>query len=239
MCLRIHLCSGPRNVSTALMYSFAQRPDTQVVDEPLYAHYLLRTGASHPGRDEILNAMEHSGKKIIQETLLSASDHPVLFIKNMGHHLIDLDWAFLDHMATVILIRDPEQMLPSLINQVPQPELADTALAIQRKVFDYLTHRGTPPFVLDAREVLTNPEKILCDLCSKLGIDFDPAMLHWEAKPIAEDGVWAPYWYHVLHKSTGFAPYKHKTEPFPDFLRPLLKECIPHYNYLYHHALKA
>lgn len=239
MCLRIHLCSGPRNVSTALMYSFAQRPDTHVIDEPLYAHYLRSTGASHPGRDEILATMEHSGEKVVLETLLGPCDHPILFVKNMGHHLIDLNWRFLDQMTTVILIRDPEQMLPSLINQVPQPKLADTALAMQRKVFDYLTRRGKSPCVLDAREVLTNPEKILRNLCAELGISFDPVMLHWEAKPIPEDGVWAPHWYHVLHKSTGFAPYTHKSAPFPDFLRPLLNECIPYYNHLYHHALKA
>ncbi len=239
MPLRIHLCSGPRNVSTALMYAFAQRPDTRVVDEPLYAHYLRNTGAPHPGRDEILSTMEHSGKKVIQETFLGACDRSVLFIKNMGHHLIELDWTFLDQMTTVFLIRDPEQMLPSLIHQVPEPELADTALVMQRKVFDDLTRRGQSPCVLDAREVLTNPEKILRNLCQKLGLRFDPVMLHWEAKPIPEDGIWAPHWYHVIHTTTGFAPYRHKPGPFPDFLRPLLSECIPHYDYLYQHAIKA
>lgn len=239
MALRIHLCSGPRNVSTALMYSFAQRSDTHVIDEPLYAHYLHNTGAQHPGRDEILSTMEHSGEKVIQETLLGSPTHPVLFVKNMGHHLIDLDWSFLDQMTTVFLIRDPEQMLPSLIHQVPQPELADTALAMQRKVFDYLTRHGQSPCVLDAREILTNPEKVLRSLCAKLGIRFTPTMLRWEAKPIPEDGIWAPHWYHVLHRTTGFAPYKHKSAPFPDFLQPLLRECRPHYNYLYQHAIKA
>ena len=239
MPLRINLCSGPRNVSTALMYAFAQRSDTLVVDEPLYAHYLVRTNAQHPGRDEILASMEHSGARVIEDTLLGPLDHPILFVKNMGHHLIDLDWSFLDHMTTVLLIRDPEQMLPSLINQVPQPALADTALAMQREVFDHLTDRGHSPCVLDAREVLTNPEKILRHLCSELGLNFDPKMLRWNAEPIPEDGVWAPHWYHVIHKSTSFAPYKHKTAPFPEFLRPLLDECIPHYKYLYHHAIKA
>ena len=239
MSLRINLCSGPRNVSTALMYAFAQRADTHVIDEPLYAHYLQSTGAQHPGRKEILASMENQGEKVVEETLLGPCDFPVLFVKNMGHHLLDLDWLFLDQMTTVFLIRDHEQMLPSLINQVPQPTLADTALAMQRKVFDYLTEQGHSPCVLDAREVLTDPEKVLRHLCIQLGIEFDPAMLHWKAGSIPEDGIWAPHWYHVIHKSTGFAPYQHKSAPFPDFLYPLLDECIPHYNYLYQRAIKA
>ena len=49
---RICLWSCPRNVSTALMYSFAQRRDTKVFDEPLYAHYLSESKANHPGREE-------------------------------------------------------------------------------------------------------------------------------------------------------------------------------------------
>ena len=239
MPLRINLCSGPRNVSTALMYAFAQRPDTCVIDEPLYAHYLLRTGAQHPGRNDILTSMENCGTQVIREILLGPCDCPVLFVKNMGHHLIDLDWNFLDRMTTVILIRDPQQMLPSLINQVPQPVLSDTALAMQKKVFDYLMQRGRPPCVLDARETLLAPKKVLRQLCARLGLSFDLVMLHWEAGPMPEDGIWAPHWYHAIHKSTGFSPYKHKSAPFPNFLYPLLNECIPYYNYLYHHAIKA
>ena len=159
MPLRINLCSGPRNVSTALMYAFAQRSDTHVVDEPLYAHYLQVTGAQHPGRDDILACMDSVGSRVVQNSLLGPCDCPILFVKNMGHHLINLDLGFLNKMTTVMLIRDPEQMLPSLINQVPQPALADTALARQREVFDHLIKQGQTPCVLDAREVLMNPEK--------------------------------------------------------------------------------
>jgi len=239
MSLRIHLCSGPRNVSTALMYSFAQRFDTHVIDEPLYAYYLKTTGAQHPGRDEILASMNDSSHQIIHESFLGEFSAPVVFIKNMGHHLIDLNLDFLRHMTTVFLIRDPQQMLPSLINQVPHPTLADTALAMQRKVFDFLCELGQLPCVLDARQLLSDPEKVLRQLCALLGVTFDSVMLGWKAGPIAEDGIWAPHWYHVIHKSTGFAPYKHKTATFPGFLRPLLDECLPHYHYLYQYAIRS
>ncbi|MCY4232628.1 MAG: sulfotransferase family protein [Bacteroidetes bacterium] len=239
MSLRINLCSGPRNVSTALMYSFAQRTDTHVIDEPLYAYYLRTTGAEHPGRDEILAHMNDDSDQVINKIFLGAFLDPVVFIKNMGHHLIDLNLDFLKKMTTVFLIRDPRQMLPSLINQIPYPTLADTALAMQRKVFDSLSELGQSPCVIDARELLSNPEKVLQQLCLLIGLTFDSAMLHWQAGPIAEDGIWAPYWYHVIHKSTGFAPYKAKTAPFPEVLCPLLEECLPHYNYLYQFAIRA
>lgn len=77
---RICLWSGPRNISTTLMYSFAQREDTKVVDEPLYAHYLRNTDAKeyHPGTQDILDALEQDGNKVIQEMMSNATS-PVFF----------------------------------------------------------------------------------------------------------------------------------------------------------------
>jgi len=237
--LRINLWSGPRNVSTALMYAFARRKDTRVVDEPLYGHYLHVTGAVHPGREDILRAMNTDGERVVRDVILGPSDRSILFIKNMGHHLIDLHWHFLKQTTTVLLIRDPREMLPSLINQVPQPAIEDTALKRQVEIFQYLQQINITPCVLDARELLLNPDYILQQLCRHLTIPFDPNMLHWPPGPRPEDGIWAPHWYHVVHRSTGFAPYRPKTDPFPDFLQSLLQECQPYYNFLYHHALKA
>ena len=54
--VRVAMWSGPRNISTAMMRAWENRPDTVVVDEPLYAEYLARTGLDHPGRDEVLAA---------------------------------------------------------------------------------------------------------------------------------------------------------------------------------------
>ena len=237
--LRINLWSGPRNVSTALMYAFAQRPDTRVVDEPLYAHYLRLTGAQHPGREEVLSNMDQDGERVIREVMLGVQKQSVLFIKNMAHHFVGLSWDFLQQLTNVMLIRDPEQMLPSLINQVPEPELADTALRRQKEIFDYLKAHGQTPCVLDSRELLLNPEHVLRQLCTHIGLEFDGCMLSWPAGPRPEDGVWAPHWYHVIKRTTGFAPFKAKTAPFPEFLKPLLAECQPYYAYLYDYALKA
>ena len=219
------------------MYAFRQRADTRVVDEPLYAHYLHVTGADHPGRADILAAMDHEGQRVYENVILGPRDRPVLFVKNMGHHFVELPWALLTQTSNVLLIRDPEQMLPSLINQVPNPTLADTALLRQREIYDFLDEHDQVPCVLDSRHLLLDPAGVLRRLCEHLGMDFDKGMTRWPAGPKPEEGPWAPHWYHVIHQSTGFQPYRAKTAPFPAFLRPLLAECRPIYEHLYQFAL--
>jgi len=233
------LWSGPRNVSTALMYSFAERPDTHVVDEPLYGHYLRVSGADHPGRDEIMEAMNCDGNAVMQGLL--AGNRPqaaILFIKHMAHHLVDMNLSFLAKTENVLLIRDPEQMLPSLTVQLPNAGLADTGLKRQWDVYQMLKADGQSPIVIDAKELLLDPSGVLQALCAHLRIDFYDNMLSWPAGPLDEDGIWARHWYHAVHKSTGFASYVAKRD-FPDTLRPLLDECRPYYENLYEYALRA
>lgn len=235
----ICLWSGPRNVSTALMYSFARRDDTRVVDEPLYGHYLRVSGARHPGREEVLAVMDTDGNRVMTRLLARRWDRPVVFMKQMAHHLDRLDTAFLDETVNVLLIRDPREMLPSLVNQIPEPALRDTGLARQWRLYENLLERGQKPRVLDSKELLTDPEAVLTRLCRELDLPFDRAMLAWPAGPIPEDGIWAPHWYHNVHRSTGFQAYAPKTAPFPDSLRPLHDECKPYYRRLYAQAIKA
>ncbi len=237
--LRINLWSGPRNVSTALMYSFARRGDTRVVDEPLYGHYLRVSGVEHPGRDEVLAAMETDGERVVRDVLFGPSDRPVLFFKQMAHHLLQIDRGFLDETANVLLIRDPEQMLRSLSRQIPRPTLRDTGLAAQTELLAELERRGQSPPVVDARQLLLDPAAVLARLCGRLGLPFDEAMLSWPAGPRPEDGVWAPHWYANVHRSTGFAPYARKSGPFPAELEPLLAACRPHYERLFARAIRA
>ncbi len=233
------LWSGPRNVSTALMYSFAQRSDCAVVDEPLYGHYLRLTHAPQPHWEELLEILETDGEKIVREVILNPPAKPLFFIKNMAHHLIGLDEGFLEQMTNILLIRDPEQMLPSLVNQIAEPTPRDAALEQQARIFRDLSRRGRPPVVLDSRQLLLNSENVLRQLCRRVEIGFEPAMLSWEPGPRPEDGPWAKWWYHNLHKSSGFTPFREKNAPFPGQLRPLLEDCRPHYQFLLEHALLA
>ncbi len=215
------------------MYSFAQRPDTQVYDEPLYGHYLRTTEARHyhPGAEEIMASLEHDGRKVI-EMMMGEHAKPVVFFKNMTHHLLDLDRDFMKDTVNIILTRDPSEMLPSFAKVIEMPTMEDVGYALHIELLEYFRKHDIEHIILDAKKVLLDPGKLLKSVCEVIDIPFDKSMLAWKAGPRPEDGVWAKYWYGSLHKSTGFLKYKVKTEPFPDRLRPLLALCEPCYQEL-------
>jgi hypothetical protein len=221
------------------MYAFAQRQDTRVVDEPFYGHYLSRRPARdyHPGAEEVIASMSADAEQIIAEDILGSSDKPVVFFKMMTHHLVELDWSFMAETTNVILTREPTEMLPSYARNITHPSMQDVGYAKHIELLGYLRSIGQEPAILDGRLTLLNPERVLSQLCETIGIAFDPAMLSWPAGPRAEDGVWAKYWYHSIHRSTGFQPYRRKTAPFPEHLRPLLEACLPLYQQLLERAI--
>jgi hypothetical protein len=239
MSLKLSMWSGPRNISTALMYSFRQRSDTEVFDEPLYGHYLKISSADHPGKDEVMAAMDTNGERVVREVLLKNSHKPIRFYKNMAHHLLGLDRAFLSQLTNILLTRDPRDMLPSLAQQLPNPVLRDTGLKEQVEILEVILKSGQTPIVIDSRELLLNPKAVLQETCERLGLPFEAAMLSWPAGKKSEDGVWAKHWYHNVHRSTTFGSYEVKPEPFPNHLEALLEECLPFYEKLYSYAVKA
>ncbi|MBR9915667.1 MAG: sulfotransferase family protein [Algicola sp.] len=220
------------------MYSFAQRLDTKVFDEPLYAYYLRNSKAKayHPGAETILNTMENDGSKVL-EMMMNTADKPVLFFKNMTHHLLDLDRSFMKHMTNIVLTRDPRDMLPSFDKVISHPNMHDVGYKMHIDLLEYFEQHKIAYVVLDAKNVLLNPERVLTQLCEQTGITFDKRMLTWQPSKREEDGVWAKYWYQSVHNSSGFETYQPKTEAFPEHLKPLLKECQPYYNRLKELAL--
>jgi hypothetical protein len=221
------------------MYAFSMRGDTRAVDEPLYAHYLKVSGAQHPGREEVLASMENDGEEVVRGLILGPCDRPVLFMKQMAHHLLGLEREFLKETANVLLVRDPAQVIPSLALKVPDIGLRDTGIAMQYELLLQLREWGQEPPVLDAGLLLADPRGVLGQLCERLGISFEEAMLRWPAGPHAADGVWARYWYENVHRSTGFEPFRERVEPFPPEFEPLLEECRPFYERLREVAIRG
>lgn len=237
---RINLWSSPRNVSTAFMYSFAQRSDTTVVDEPLYAHYLAgnATAAQHPGREEILRSQDMNGERVVKNIILGHFDTPVVLFKQMTHHLINLDLSFLSQTQNILLIRDPRAIIASYAKVIPNPDMQDIGVEQQYELFELLRKKETLSAVIDARELLLNPRRVLEQLCDRLGIPFQEEMLSWQAGPRPEDGVWAEYWYANVHRSTGFNKYEEKPISLPARLEELNNRCRPYYEELLRHSLR-
>lgn len=237
---RLALWSGPRNISTALMRSWENRPDTAVCDEPLYAYYLQQTGLDHPGRDEILAHHEPDAARVIAFLTGPVPGGKAIFYqKHMAHHLVDglpLDW--LDDLQHGFLLREPRAMLTSLLQVLPEAALSETGLPQQVDLFDRVrAATGRTPPVIDARDVLEAPEPMLRALCAAFGVPFQPAMLHWPPGPRSTDGIWAKHWYARVEQSTGFAPYRPKPDAVPDDRRELLAACRELYEYLYRFRL--
>jgi hypothetical protein len=221
------------------MYSFAQRRDTHVIDEPLYGHYLRITNADHPGREEVIKNMNCDGNSVMRDIMRDQeSNFKILFMKQMSHHLQGLDNEFLQKVDNIFLIRDPREVIPSLTIQLPDAKVRDTGLDIQWKLYQLLISKGGNPVIIDSRELLINPEFILTKLCAHLKINYSKEMLSWNPGPINEDGIWSKYWYETVHKSSTFMSYKPKPDLQKKFL-PLYNKCLPYYNKLYKHALVA
>ena len=238
--LRIAMWSGPRNISTAMMRSWGNRPDTSVCDEPLYAHYLLETGLDHPGADEVVAAHEPDWRKAVAGLVGEApGGKPIFYQKHMAHHLlpnIERDWF--GRLTHAFLIRDPVEMITSLAKVLPNPTPEATGLPQQVEIFEWVRSRtGETPPVVDARDVLNDPRGVLTLLCESLGVEFTESMLSWPPGRRETDGVWAKYWYENVEKTTGFQPFAPKNEPVPDRLRGLLDVCAPCYETLHAHRL--
>jgi len=234
--MNINLISGPRNISTALMYSFAQRSDTRVIDEPFYAYYLNKTGIEHPGRAEILASQSTKLQDIFK--IFNTDEKSILFLKNMAHHLIMDNMDFLGGWNNLFLIRDPQKLITSFAKVIPKPTLRDIGLKHEWELFEQLRNEsGVTPVVMDSGVLLQNPRVILTKLCTALGIPFDSAMLSWPAGPKSEDGIWASYWYSSVHQSTEFTPPKDIEIPFPEHCEELLNESLPYYQKLVKHSI--
>lgn len=230
--------SGPRNISTAIMYSFAQRPDTVIYDEPLYGFYLKNSKAKeyHPGALEVMQTMDLDGNQVVKN-MLAEHSQPVAFFKQMTHHLLDLDKGFMKEMEHIILTREPENMLPSFAKEIENPTISDVGYKDHLELLTYLKSINKRPLVVDSKVLLDNPKDILMRICDFLEIPFYPEMLKWESGPRQEDGIWAKFWYKSVHESTGFIAPKKKKVDMPENLLPLLKESRKYYDELIQYSI--
>jgi len=221
------------------MYAFAQREDMTVVDEPLYAHYLTVSDAKHPGQEAIIASQNPKGEEVVKDVILGSHPTPYVLLKQMTHHLVELDWDFLLKSQNVLLIRNPREIIASYAKVIPNPIMRDVGIRKQDQLYQFLSDNHHLAAVIDTNELLKNPRKVLGKLCDSLNIPFDESMLKWEAGARKEDGIWASYWYANVHQSTGFKKYVPRETILPEHLETLAVECQPYYDRLFEVCIKG
>ncbi|GAA5080455.1 sulfotransferase [Roseibacterium beibuensis] len=232
--MKIAMWSGPRNLSTAMMYSFAARGDCAAWDEPFYAPYLAATGMDHPLAEEIVAAHEADPEKVAARCAGPIPDGKKHFyMKHMPHHMLPgfpLDWA--KGCVNVHLIRHPARVIASYAAKRGRVTLEDIGFPQQLRLWQAL-----PGPVVDSADIRRNPREMLQKICTEIGLDFTESMLHWPPGPRPYDGVWARHWYGAVHASTGFAEAEGPLPELPAELAPLLAQALPIYEEMRAQAL--
>ena len=222
--------SGPRNISTAMMYAFGNRADCTAWDEPFYGFSLVNHGNDHPLRAAIIAANDCNWDSLVARCLAPA-ETPLFYQKHMTHHMLKgFDRNWIKGLTNVFLIRTPERVLASYTKKWPDITLRDIGFVEQAEIFDMVAdHLGHAPPVVDADDILGDPQGVLTRLCEACGIAFDPAMLSWLAGPKPFDGVWAPHWYNAVWKSTGLSRPEGQPAPLPETLKGIADAAMPFY----------
>lgn len=228
--MNIAMWSGPRNLSTAMMYAFGSRDDCEVRDEPFYAAYLAETGLGHPLRDEILASQAQNPAKVAAACV--AVGPKVVYQKHMTQHMVpSIDRSWIDKMVNVFLIRDPARVIASYHKKHANPSLDDIGFWQQAEIFDQVAQAtGKAPVVIDSYDILQAPAVMLEKLCGAIGLDYDPVMLGWPKGGNAADGVWAKHWYGAVWQSTGFAKPENAVPSIDEKGRAVLEAARPYYD---------
>jgi hypothetical protein len=234
--LRVAMWSGPRNISTAMMRAWENRGDCAVSDEPLYAAYLAATGLDHPGREDIIADGDTDPAHVAQALSLGPAPggRPLWYQKHMTHHLLPgIDTRWVQGLANVFLIRDPAEVVESYLKSRATVAPEDIGLQQQVQLFDQVAnHLGHAPPVIDADDFLRDPGGHLLALCTHLGIPFTDRMLAWPAGRRDSDGIWAPYWYDAVWRSTGFEPWRPRAPRLDGQALRVADACRPAYERL-------
>ena len=227
--MRIAMWSGPRNLSTAMMYSFGARADFAVWDEPFYAPFLAVSGVEHPMRDEILTRHENDPEVLANRCLAEIPDgKPNFYMKHMPHHMLagfPLDWA--NNVVNFHLIRHPARVIASYGAKRDDVTMDDIGFRQQLEIYQRVGGH-----IIDSFDIRTNPEHALRGLCNAVELDWDNAMLAWPKGGHKDDGVWAKHWYNAVHESTGFAGPEGDLPVLEPRFRKLLDEAMPIYERL-------
>ncbi|SNT76602.1 hypothetical protein [Paracoccus seriniphilus] len=235
---RIAMWSGPRNLSTAMMRAFGARGDCTCVDEPFYAHYLLKTGLPHPMRDEVIASQPADWRDVLPDLTVTKVNQPIQYQKHMVQHMLpDMDITWTHRLTNVFLIREPARVVASFSKKRGLPDPAELGFERQWQLFREMSDAGASPVVIDSADIRRDPARALTALCEAIDIPFTPRMLDWQPGPHPEDGVWGQVWYDAVNASRGFAGAEGPAPELEGDLARLAAELQPSYEAMARHRL--
>lgn len=238
MGVNIAMWSGPRNISTAMMRSWENRTDCQVIDEPFYAHFLKHTGIDHPMADDIIAQHEHDLPTIIKQ-LSTKPASGVFYQKHISTHMLEhIPLSWLNEVHNLFLIRDPRHMVASYTAKRDNTTANDLGYTQLQTVFEFSSNlAGQNPLVIDSGRFLQQPEKHLRYICNHVGLSFEPSMLSWPSGERGSDGIWHKHWYDSVKQSRGFGMPRLTLPTLNSDQQALVDQCMPHFEELNRHAL--
>ncbi len=242
--IRIAMWSGPRNISTAMLRAWENRPDTVVVDEPLYGPYLATTGKQHAAYEAIRLVQGNDWRPIVKALTEAVpaeatAQTQIYYQKHMSHHLTDdIELEFVDHLRNGFLLRHPNDVLASYLRKHHRATPEDLGFPQQVKLFNWIKQRsGKTPPILESKDILMDPAGMLKKLCVALDVPFDAAMLSWPKGYRDSDGIWAEHWYNRVIESTGFSEYQPKENKLSQEEQRIADECLPYFETLLEHKI--
>ena len=237
--MNLAVWSGPRNISTALMYSFGNRDDFEIIDEPFYSNYLIETGLDHPMREEIILSQPENVDQIIltlsQKRTIGGKS---LYQKHMSQHMtnsIPRNWF--DQVKHIFLLRHPARVISSFSKKYDNISESDIGFKKQVELFSEVIKQGLDPIVVNSEDIRKSPEQTITKICKRLNIGFQKSMLSWPKGGNKDDGVWASHWYESAHESTGFSSPESRLPVLEGTNLKLVEASLPLYRALLKFAI--
>ena len=244
---RIAMWSPPRARSTMTMRVF-EALGCAVHDEPFYAYWLKATQRTEdPGYEETIAAHETDWRRVIDSVLGPIpGGRAVSYQKHMAIHMLEevsLDW--MREVRNCFLIRDPAEVVTSmaefrgLAHDVEEGARLVGIPQLER-IFDRACEiEGGPPLVIDANDLLIDPEGVLSGFCAAVGLPYEPGReIRWAPGRHAADGAWADAWYQKVYRTTGLEPYEPRETVVPPTLQPVVDRCRPTYERIAAHRIR-
>ncbi|CAG8499497.1 5522_t:CDS:2 [Racocetra fulgida] len=131
-------------------------------------------------------------------------------------------------MTHTFLIRNPEKSVKSLYKAATFILNKSLKLRLResKQIFDLLKDLNKKLIVVDADDLINDPERVLKKYCELIDEEYKQEMIHWEATTVNDNA----------ENSTGFNKftnkYDHETE-YPQIVYDAIAENKPYYDYLY------